>query len=120
MIREEKVSNAKSLSETIMLLSKSQLDRFSAVVAWYQIHNKFYYFLDERETKKLFVDLVLSKKFRRETISERRKIVLDHFVLHMIEGRQKVLLRLAKAAARRKSVRELNEIARGTFWDERD
>jgi hypothetical protein len=33
MIREERVVKAKTLGQAIMLLSKKQLDRFSAVVA---------------------------------------------------------------------------------------
>ena len=57
MIREERVIKAKTLSQAIMLLSKKQLNRFAAVVAWYQVHNNLYYYLDERNTKRLFIDL---------------------------------------------------------------
>lgn len=33
MVREEKIERARTLSQSIMLLSKRQLNRFSAVVA---------------------------------------------------------------------------------------
>ena len=118
MIREEKVFNAKTLPQAIMLLSKKQLDKFAAVVAWYQVHYNFYYFLDERNTKNLFIDLFIGKRLRNKTISERRSIVLNHLELYMIEGKEMILFEIAKGAAERKSIRELNEIAKGATWYE--
>ena len=113
MIREERVVKANTLGQAIMLLSKKQLDRFSAVVAWYQIHNNLYYFLDERETKCLFIDLFIGKRFLNKTISERRSIVLNHLELYLREEKERYLIVLAKAAAERKTIRELRDIAEG-------
>lgn len=118
MIREEKVIKANTLGQAVMLLSKKQLDRFSAVVAWYQIHYNLYYFLDERETKHLFIDLFIGKRMLNKTISERRSIVLNHLELYLRPEKEKYLIVLAKAAAERKTVRELKEIAEGANWND--
>ena len=112
MIREEKVINAKTLGQAVMLLSKKQLCRFSAVVAWYQIHHHLNYFLDERSTKHLFIDIFISNKLNNKTINERRSIVLNHLELYLKEGLEDYLVELAKAAAERKSMKELKDIAR--------
>lgn len=118
MIREEKVIKANTLGQAIMLLSKKQLDRFSAVVAWYQIHNNLYYFLDERETKHLFIDLFIGKRMMNKTISERRSIVLNHLELYLREEKERYLIALAKGAAERKTIKELKEIAERANWDD--
>ena len=118
MVREEKVVNANTLGKAVMLLSKKQLDRFSAVVAWYQIHNNLYYFLDERETKHLFIDLFIGKRMLNKTISERRSIVLNHLEIYLRPEKERYLVTLAKAAAERKTVKELKEIAERANWDE--
>ena len=111
MVREEKVFNAKTLGQAVMLLSKKQLCRFSAVVAWYQIHYNFNYFLDERSTKHLFIDIFISNKLNNKTISERRSIVLNHLELYLKDGLEDKLVELAKAAAERKTMKELRNIA---------
>ena len=111
MVREEKVIKANTLGQIVMLLSKRQLERFSAVVAWYQIHNNLYYFLDEREAVYLFIDLFIGKRLLNKTISERRSIVLNHLEIYLREDKEKYLIELAKGAAERKSVKELKEIA---------
>ena len=118
MVREEKVIKAKTLGQAVMLLSKKQLDRFSAVVAWFQIHNNLCYFLDEREAKHLFIDLFIGKRLLNKTISERRSIVLNHLELYLREDKERYLVALAKAAAERKTVKELKEIAERVGWDE--
>lgn len=117
MIREERVIKAKTLSQAIMLLSKKQLNRFAAVVAWYQVHNNLYYYLDERNTKRLFIDLFIGKRLNNKTINERRVIVLNHLELHLIDGKEKDLIELAKGAAERKTIRELGQIAARSKWD---
>ena len=118
MIREEKVVNANTLGKAVMLLSKKQLYRFSAVVAWYQVHNNLYYYLDERETKYLFIDLFIGKRLNNKTISERRSIVLNHLEIYLREDKEKYLVELARAAAEGKTIRELNEIAKRLKIDE--
>ena len=111
MVREEKVFNAKTLGQAVMLLSKKQLARFSAVVAWYQIHNNFNYYLDERNTKHLFIDIFINNRLNNKTISERRSVVLNHLELYLKEGLESQLTELAKAAADRKSLKELRDMA---------
>ena len=118
MIREEKVIKANTLGQAIMLLSKKQLDRFAAVVAWYQIHNNLYYFLDERETQYLFIDLFIGKRLSNKSISERRSIILNHLELYLRPEKEKYLIGLAKAAAERKTVKELREAAERARYDE--
>ena len=118
MIREEKVVNANTLGRAVMLLSKKQLYRFAAVVAWYQVHNNLYYYLDERETRYLFIDLFIGKRLNNKTISERRSIVLNHLEVYLREEKEKYLIELAKAAAEGKTIRELNEIAKRVKIDE--
>ena len=114
MIREEKITKARTLSQSIMLLSKRQLYRFSAVVAWYQVHYNLNYFLDERNTKRLFIDLFIGKRLNNRPINERRLIVLNHLEMYLVADMEKQLIKLAKAAAEGKTVRELNNIARGS------
>ena len=113
MIREERIIKARTLSQSIMLLSKRQLYRFSAVVAWYQVHHNLYYYLDERSTKKLFIDLFIGKRLNNRPINERRLVVLNHLEMYLIEEREKDLIKLAKASAEGKTVKELNDLARG-------
>ena len=111
MVREEKVFSAKTIGQAVMLLSKRQLCRFSAVVAWYQIHYHLNYFLDERNTRHLFIDIFINNKLNDKTISERRSIVLNHLELYLKDGMEKYLVELAKGAAQRKSMKELKDIA---------
>ena len=117
MVREEKVLNTKTLAQAIMLLSKKQLDRFSAIVAWYQVHYHLNYFLDERNTMKLFIDLFIGKRLSNKTIGERRSMVLSHLELYLKDGMEPYLIELAKAAAERKTIRELRDIAHKVIED---
>ena len=96
-----------------MLLSKRQLNRFSAVVAWYQVHYNLNYFLDERDTKNLFIDLFIGKRLNNRPINDRRFVILSHLEMYLIEEKEKVLIELAKASAEGKTIRELNIIAQG-------
>lgn len=118
MVREEKVVSANTLGKAVMLLSKKQLNRFAAVVAWYQVHNNLFYLLDERETKYLFIDLFIGKRLNNKTISERRSIVLNHLEIYLREDKEKYLVELARAAAEGKTIRELNDIAKKVKFDE--
>ena len=114
MVREERITQARTLSQSIMLLSKRQLYRFSAVVAWYQVHSNLNYFLDERNSKHLFIDFFIGNLFNNRPINERRIIVLNHLEMYLVEDMEKHLIKLAKAAAEGKTVKELNELARGS------
>ena len=114
MVREERITQARTLSQSIMLLSKRQLYRFSAVVAWYQVHYNLNYFLDERNSKHLFIDLFIGKRLNNRPINERRIIVLNHLEMYLVEDMEKHLIKLAKVAAEGKTVKELNELARGS------
>ena len=118
MVREEKITKARTLSQSIMLLSKRQLYRFSAVVAWYQVHHNLNYFFDERNSKHLFIDLFIGKRLNNRPINERRIIVLNHLEMYLIEDMEKSLIALAKAAAEGKTVKELNDVGWGSSKDE--
>ena len=118
MDRNEKINKARTLSQSIMLLSKRQLYRFSAVVAWYQVHHNLNYFLDERNTKHLFIDLFIGKRLNNRPVTERRMIILNHLEMYLIEDMEKSLIALAKAAAEGKTVKELNDVAWGSSKDE--
>ena len=111
MVREERITQARTLSQSIMLLSKRQLYRFSAVVALYQVHHNLNYFLDERNSKHLFIDLFIGKRLNNRPINERRIIVLNHLEMYLVEDMEKHLIKLAKAAAEGKTVKELNDVA---------
>ena len=114
MVREERITKARTLSQSIMLLSKRQLYRFSAVVAWYQVHYNLNYFLDERNTRHLFIDLFIGKRLNNRPINERRLIVLNHLEMYLVVDMEKHLIKLAKAAAEGKTVRELSDIVKGS------
>ena len=69
------------------------------------------YFLDERNSKHLFIDLFIGKRLNNRPINERRIIVLNHLEMYLIEDMEKSLIALAKAAAEGKTVKELNDVA---------
>ena len=53
-----------------------------------------------------------------KTISERRSIVLNHLELYLRPEKERYLIALAKAAAERKTVKELKELAERLQFDE--
>ena len=77
-----------------------------------------YYYLDERDTKYLFIDLFIGKRLNNKTISERRSIILNHLEIYLREEKEKYLVELARAAAEGKTSKELNELAKKVKIDE--
>ena len=76
------------------------------------------YFLDERRTRHLFIDLFIGKKMSGKPINERRAVVLSHLEIHLREDMEKHLIELAKAVAQDRTMRELNDIAKKAKTDE--
>ena len=112
MKREERIERASSLEEVVDLLSKSQLSVFAGVIAWYQTHNHFFYFLDERGAKRFLIDKCIGTKLGGKPISLRRLIVLDHIETYKREEMTNNLIKLGKEAAKNKDVWTLNEIVK--------
>ena len=111
MRREEKIEKAKTLDEVVSLLSKNQISRFAAVICWYQVHNNFFYFLDERDTKKYLLDRCISKDFRFGTISCRRLLILNHIKVFKRKEMTEKLIELGKECARNKDAKTLSDLA---------
>ena len=82
------------------------------------MHHNLNYFLDERNTKHLFIDLFIGKRLNNRPINERRLIVLNHLEMYLIIDMEQSLIKLAKAAAEGKTVKELNDVAWGSGKNE--
>ena len=112
MKREEKINRAKSLEEVVNLLSKSQIVKFAAVIAWYQVHNNFYYFLDERDAPRYLIDKCIGTKLSGTPINYRRNLILDHIETYKREEMLENLIELGKQTAKNKDIRTLGDLAR--------
>ena len=111
MRREEKIERAKTLEEVVNLLSKKQVVTYAAIIAWYQVHNNFYYFLDEREAPRYLIDKCMGTKLNGTTVEYRRNLVLDHIKTYMREEMTNNLIDLGKETARNKDLKTLNLLA---------
>ena len=99
MKRIDKINRAKTLEQSINLLSKKQLAKFAAIIAWFQVHNSFNYFLDERNCEMFLIDKCLGKRFKGTSIVSSRDVILDHVETYKIEKMTVDIIRIAKMCA---------------------
>lgn len=111
MRREERINKASTIEEVVNLLSKSQITRFAATIAWYQVHNNFYYFLDERHAPRYLIDKCIGSRLSGTPIEYRRSVVLDHIETYKREEMTDNIIEFGKEAARNKDLKTLNNLA---------
>lgn len=111
MKKIDKIEKANTIEEAIGLLSKGQLKAFGGVISFFQIRNNWNYFLDERESRRYFIEYFITSKLRESTIVEQRNIVCDYIEMYVKDNQRQKVINIAKAIAKGKTVCEINEIA---------
>ena len=112
MKKIEMIEKAGTIKDALNLLSKRQLRRFGAVISFFQLHNNWNYFLDERESSRFFVEYFIGSKLKEYSIVEQRNIIYDYLEMYAKDDQRQKIIEVAKAVSKGMTAYEINKIAK--------